>query len=229
MTVVEAAETASESLGALTIGLRDSKQILAREMTRWMIRAPTLETDIALAALAQDELGHAQVLAALHAHEFAGDDSRAERVGLYDASTHPAALPFAAPTESWPEMVALMCLWDSAIATILEALAESSFDPLCKATAKMSQDEAHHWIFARAAAADLMARDGRVPDALRAACKAMVAKVQRWFVDIADLDHLSREGLVPDVVPMARYASRIGPILEDMKLTWPTPPDSGAR
>ncbi len=221
MTTVETA-AAPVALASLILALRESKQVLAREMTMWMIRAPTLETGIALAALAQDELGHAQMLAAVHAHEFrGGDDERSKRVTLDDPLTHPAALPFAPRTESWPEMVALMCLWDSAVTTILEALAESSFAPLHNTIGKMCDEETHHWIFARGAAADLMARDGQVPKALRDSCKALIPRVQRWFEEVGDLARLRRDGLVPDTVPMARYASRIGPILEDMKLTWP--------
>lgn len=211
------------ALAPLILGLRDSKQILAREMTMWMIRAPSLETGIALAALAQVELGHAQMLAAVHANEFAGGGKRAKRVMFDDELTHPAALPFAPRTESWPEMVALMCLWDSAVASILEALSTSSFTPLHNTMGKMCEEEASHWIFARGAAADLMARDGRVPEALIEECKALIPRVQRWFETIGDLTRLRREGLVPDTVPMARYASRIGPLLEEMKLAWRAP------
>ena len=42
--------------------------------------------------MAQDELGHAQVLAALHANEFVGDDKRAARITLDDPLTHPATV-----------------------------------------------------------------------------------------------------------------------------------------
>jgi ring-1,2-phenylacetyl-CoA epoxidase subunit PaaC len=229
MTVIDATTSPPAALGHLILGLRDSKQILAREMTMGAIRAPSLETDIALAAMAQDELGHAQMLAAIHVHEFAGDGERAERVRLDDPATHPAALPFSPRTESWPEMVALLCLWDSAVATILDALAASSFTTLHNTLGKMRDEEAHHWIFARAAAADLLARDGGAPKALRDACKAMLPRVQHWLDEIGDLASLRREGLVPDAVPMARFASRLGPLLEDMKLTWPAPAGAGAR
>lgn len=220
--------SAPAALEPLILGLRDSKLILAREMTQWMIRAPTLETGIALAALAQVELGHAQMLNAVHANEFSGDTKRAKRVMFDDEITHPAALPFAPRTESWPEMVALMCLWDSAVASILEALAASSFTPLHKTIGKMCEEEADHWIFARGVAADLMARDGRVPEALTEACRTLIPRVQRWFEAIGDLTRLRRNGLVPDTVPMARYASRIGPLLEEMKLAWRAPAAAGA-
>ena len=220
--------SAPAALGPLILGLRDSKLILAGEMTHWMIRAPTLETGIALAALAQVELGHAQMLNAVHANEFSGEGKRAKRVVFGDEITHPAALPFVPRTKSWPEMVALMCLWDSALASILEALAASSYTPLHNTIGKMCEEEASHWIFARGAAADLMARDGRVPEALTEACRALIPRVQRWFETIGDLSRLRREGLVPDTVPMARYASRLGPMLEDMKLAWRAPAAAGA-
>jgi 1,2-phenylacetyl-CoA epoxidase catalytic subunit len=220
---------APKALAHLILGLRDCKQILARETTNWSVRAPSLETGIALAAQAQDELGHAQVLAALHGHEFAKGGQRTERVGFHDPVDHPAALPFAPRTQSWPDMVALLYLWDSAIGVILEALAASSLASLRNPVGKMCEEEAKHWIFARGAAADLMARDGRVPEAFREACKAMLPRVQGWFAAIGDMEQLRRDGVVPDAVPMARYASRLGPLLEDMKLTWPAPVVAGGQ
>jgi len=225
-----------QALGDLILGLRDSKQVLAREAVAWSVRAPSLETGIALAAQAQDEFGHAQVLTALHVHGFANGSSRsaaergrAERVGLGDPLAHPAALLFEPHTQSWPDMVALMCLWDGAVTVMLEALAASSFAPLRNPIGKMCEEEAKHWIFAHGAAADLMAREGQVPAALREACKALLPRVRHWFEAIGDLAPLRREGVVPDTVPMARYASRLGPLLEDMKLTWPAPDAAGAQ
>jgi len=228
MTTVDVAAP-PQALGDLILGLRDSKQVLAGETTRWAVRAPSLETGIMLAAQAQDELGHAQVLTALHAHEFADSEEGAERVGLGDPLNHPAALPFEPHTQSWPDMVALLCLWDGALTVMLEALAASSFAPLRNSIGKMCEEEAKHWFFAHGAAADLMAREGQVPEALREACKAMLPRVRHWFGAIGDLAPLRRDGVVPDAVPMARYASRLGPLLEDMKLTWPASDVAGAQ
>jgi ring-1,2-phenylacetyl-CoA epoxidase subunit PaaC len=216
------------TFGDLILGLRESKQILAREMTMWSVRAPTLETGIALAALAQDELGHAQRLAALHASKFVGERDHAERVSFNDALTHPAVRPFAPRTGSWPEMVALMCLWDSAVTTILEAAAASSYAPMRNAVARMCDHEVRHWIFAHGAASDLLARDGRVPEALREACIALWPRVQKWFGEIGDLGALFQAGLLSGTAPTERYASRIGPFLEEMKITLPEPATANA-
>jgi hypothetical protein len=85
----------------------------------------------------------------------------------------------------------------------------------------MCQEEANHWIFARAAAAELMARGSRVSETLREACKRLIPEVDRWFQDISDIDSLRRDGVIADGLPLASFASKIGPILEQLDLTWP--------
>lgn len=215
---------ASEAVGQLTLGLRDSKQVLSRVMVRWMVRAPSLETDIALAALAQEELGHAQVLAGIYNRNFAGGgtgEEASERVTLNDAVMHPAVRPFDRVYETWPEAVALLCLWDSAVTTMFDSLTASSFTPLRHVAAKMCQEEANHWVFARAAAVDLIQRGSHVSESLRIACKQLIPEVDRWFRDIADIDALRRDAVIADSLPLATFAGRLGPILEDLKLTWP--------
>ena len=228
---VEEATVASEAVSRLTLGLRDSKQVLSRVMVSWMVRAPSLETDIVLAALAQEELGHAQVLAGIYNRNFAGNgdkEENADRVTLKDPVTHPAVRPFDRPQETWPEVVALLCLWDSAVTTMVDSLRSSAFGPLRHVAEKMCQEEANHWVFARAAAADLLARGPQVSESLRAACKRLLPEVDQWFREIADIDGLRRDGVVADGLPLASYASKIGPILEDLKLAWPARPGAPA-
>ena len=50
-----------EALEALLLGLADDEFVLAERYTEWQVRAPTLESDLALANIAQDELGHARL------------------------------------------------------------------------------------------------------------------------------------------------------------------------
>ena len=45
----------------LLFRLADDELVLAERYTEWQVRAPTLESDISLANIAQDELGHARL------------------------------------------------------------------------------------------------------------------------------------------------------------------------
>ncbi|MFU8869884.1 Phenylacetic acid catabolic protein, partial [Natronococcus sp.] len=50
-----------EALETLLKRLADDEFVLAERYTEWQVRAPTLESDLALANNAQDELGHARL------------------------------------------------------------------------------------------------------------------------------------------------------------------------
>ena len=50
------------SLADLVLAVADNKQLLGLRYAEWAIRAPSLEADIAAAAMGLDELGHSRVL-----------------------------------------------------------------------------------------------------------------------------------------------------------------------
>src|SRR5262249_23898548 len=50
------------SLSTLVLSLADNKQMLGLRYAEWATRAPSLEADIAAAAMGLDDLGHARVL-----------------------------------------------------------------------------------------------------------------------------------------------------------------------
>lgn len=200
------------ALSDLILNLSQSKQVLARETTAWTLRAPSLEAGITLAKIAQDELGHAQVLAGIHAEHFSTSRKRSPRVGLKGEITHPAVRPLAGRTESWPEQVALMCFWDTAVTALLEALSHIDEQFLRTPLAKICRDEGHHWLFAKGSARELLARDGQVPATMIEASKAVVLRVRRWLEAVDE---------VPGGFPLAGYATQIGPLLEEMNIAWP--------
>ncbi len=220
MTVIDALDL-DPALGGVILNLGQSKQVLAREVSAWTLRAPWLEAGITLAKIAQDELGHGQVLAQMHADHFSSGRKRSVRVGLRDEITHPAVQPFAARTESWPDLVALMCFWDQAIAAVLETLTQPTTLPLRNSIAKMCKDEQYHWLFAHGSARELLARDGRAPEAFVQASKALTPKIRRWFDSVGDLGRFFGAGIESQTTPLARYASRVGPLLEELNVSWP--------
>jgi len=50
-----------EALEVLLRRLADDEFVLAERYTEWQVRSPTLESDLALSNIAQDELGHARL------------------------------------------------------------------------------------------------------------------------------------------------------------------------
>ncbi len=51
-----------EAVFGLIARLADNKYLLGRRYAEWCSSAPTLESSVAAAAMAQDELGHARAL-----------------------------------------------------------------------------------------------------------------------------------------------------------------------
>ncbi|MFW6449399.1 MAG: Phenylacetic acid catabolic protein, partial [Halobacteriota archaeon] len=49
------------ALETLMVRLGDDEFVLAERYTEWQVRAPSLESDLALSNIAQDELGHARL------------------------------------------------------------------------------------------------------------------------------------------------------------------------
>src|SRR5690242_6961554 len=54
--------TGREAVFGLIARLADNKYLLGRRYAEWCSSAPTLESSVAAAAMAQDELGHARAL-----------------------------------------------------------------------------------------------------------------------------------------------------------------------
>ena len=59
--VDELGDDEQEALETLLFRLADDEFVFAERYTEWQVRAPTLESDLALSNNAQDELGHARL------------------------------------------------------------------------------------------------------------------------------------------------------------------------
>jgi 1,2-phenylacetyl-CoA epoxidase catalytic subunit len=140
-------------MASLVRSLADNKAALGRRYAEWAISAPTLESAVAAAAMAQDELGHARstypVLKALGAEE-AGDDCR---LALLDAE-----LP------DWPSFIAANLLVDGVLTTFVASCVDSSVVQMSQRARKILQEEGSHRVHAEAWAKRL----SRAGDAERA-------------------------------------------------------------
>lgn len=171
-----ASETAARaSMISLVGSLADNKAALGRRYAEWAVSAPTLESAVAAAAMAQDELGHARstypVLRALGVEvaqdaRFGGD----RRLALLDSE-----LP------DWTAAVAANLLVDGVLTTFVGACADSTITPLAQRARKILQEEGSHRVHAEAWAKRLCRSGGQQRELLLTALTDTWAQAGRWM------------------------------------------------
>jgi len=132
-----------EAVETLLYRLADDEFVLAERYTEWQVRAPTLESDLALSNIAQDELGHARLYYDL-LEDFGPDESDLiwERpAGEWRHSTL-VELPFA--EGDWADAILRSYLYDVAEAIRLAALADSSYARIRDRVGKIRGEEDFH-------------------------------------------------------------------------------------
>src|SRR2546421_4597003 len=131
------------SLYSLVKSLADNKQLLGMRYAEWCIAAPTLEADIAAAAMGLDDIGHSRVLYG-SLRELETPDA-----GSDDSPSY-ANVPFLdRPWTDWSEFVAGNAVLDSAFTLMMESLANGNVDVLRTRLKKMLQEERYHTLHGR--------------------------------------------------------------------------------
>jgi 1,2-phenylacetyl-CoA epoxidase catalytic subunit len=165
---------ATAAMASLVRSLADNKAALARRYAEWGVSAPTLESAVAAAAMAQDEMGHARstypVLKALGAE--AGDEGlegRGNRLQILDDE-----LP------DWTAFVAANVLIDGVLTTFVAACVDSSVTPMAQRARKILQEEGSHRVHAEAWARRLCRAGDAQRDALVARLLETWEHAGRW-------------------------------------------------
>ena len=130
----------SATLASLVGSLADNKAALGRRYGEWAVSAPTLESAVAGAAMAQDELGHARATFPLLGQLGAQRDAEGDR--------HLALLDSELP--DWDAFVAANLLVDGMLTTFVAACRESTFEPLATRARKILQEERSHRVHGEA-------------------------------------------------------------------------------
>jgi ring-1,2-phenylacetyl-CoA epoxidase subunit PaaC len=198
----------------LILVLADSKRLLGMRYGQWLLGAPELEAGIACASMAQDEWGHARLLYAL-LREF-GDDVHALEHGREPHEYRSIDVLDAEP-RSWPELVAVNALVDTALSVQLESLSGSSYVPLRQRVQKLIEEESFHaahgaaW-FRRIATAG---EDGHAQ--MQDAVAAVLPGVLRWFGRDSGAPQTLRDAGIADATGSAlreRFVERVLPLLD---------------
>jgi ring-1,2-phenylacetyl-CoA epoxidase subunit PaaC len=166
--------TTTTAMPSLVGSLADNKAALGRRYAEWAVSAPTLESAVAAAAMAQDELGHSRstypVLKALGVEiteeeaTFGGD----RRLALLDDE-----LP------DWNAFIAANLLVDGVLTTFVAACVDSSVEPMAKRAKKILQEEGSHRVHGEAWAKRLCRGEQR--DAFVARLQETWAQTSRWI------------------------------------------------
>jgi 1,2-phenylacetyl-CoA epoxidase catalytic subunit len=134
------------AISALVLSIADNKQMLGLRYAEWATRAPSLEADIAAAAMGLDDLGHSRVL--YGCLEPLGEDPRGP-----DRETDPAslsALPyFDEPWTAWGQFVAANAILDTAFTVMIEACVNGNIEVLQHRLRKMLSEERYHFLHGR--------------------------------------------------------------------------------
>jgi phenylacetate-CoA oxygenase PaaI subunit len=168
-------DAATACMASLVGSLADNKAALGRRYAEWAVSAPTLESAVAAAAMAQDELGHARstypVLKALGAD--AGEEMSVEggphRLALLDEQ-----LP------DWTAFIAANLLVDGVLTTFVAACVESSVTQMAQRARKILQEEGSHRVHAEAWCRRLCRSGERERDALVARLRETWEQAGRW-------------------------------------------------
>ena len=134
------------SLSDLVLSIADNKQMLGLRYAEWATRAPSLEADIAAAAMGLDDLGHSRVL--YGCLEPLGHDPRGpERES--DAGSLRALLYFDQPWTEWAQFVAANAILDTAFTVMIESCVNGSVEVLRQRLRKMLMEERYHFLHGR--------------------------------------------------------------------------------
>ena len=211
---------ARDAVLSLLARLADNKQFLGRHYAEWCSGAPTLESAVAAAAMAQDELGHARALYPLlrTLAPQAGPENEPETRTLH------ANLSFLDRSfGGWEDFVAANFLIDNALSVVFEAAQASSYEPLAGRSRKVLQEERMHAQHAEAWVRRLAREGGAVRTASESSLRRAWAETLCWFGPQGDGDPLS-QARVLDATPdelRARFLAAVGPTIQAEKLQLP--------
>ena len=134
------------SISDLVLSIADNKQMLGLRYAEWATRAPSLEADIAAAAMGLDDLGHSRVL--YGCLEPLGADPRGPERESDPASLRALAY-FDEPWTEWAQFVAANAVLDTAFTLMIEACVNGSVEVLQHRLRKMLMEERYHFLHGR--------------------------------------------------------------------------------
>jgi ring-1,2-phenylacetyl-CoA epoxidase subunit PaaC len=128
---------------ALLRSMADDEFVLAERYIEWQVESPTLESDLAIANIAQDEYGHARLW-----YDLLEDFGPSEEELIWEAEPSEfrhatlVELPFA--EGDWADAVLRGYLFDVHESHLLDALADSQYPRIADRVEKIRREESYH-------------------------------------------------------------------------------------
>jgi ring-1,2-phenylacetyl-CoA epoxidase subunit PaaC len=214
--------------------LADDEFVMAERYIDWQVRGPTLEADLAIANIAQDEYGHARLW-----YDLLEDFGRSESELIWErpreAYRHTTMAELAFETGDWADCVLRGYLYDHFERLRLEALTESTYPRITDRVGKVLGEEHYHRDHAENWLERLAERPGatearrRLQDAL----DRLYPHALTMFVPTEHEERIVESGIRP--VPLADlredWLAVTTAFIEGLGLTVPAPelPESGVR
>jgi ring-1,2-phenylacetyl-CoA epoxidase subunit PaaC len=195
-------EPVKQALIAKLTALADDELILAHRNSEWTGHGPILEEDIALANIAQDELGHASIWLNLRS---ALDGSDPDRLAFFrDALEFRNSELVELPRGDWAFTMLRQYLFDVYEALWLSAAKNSTYPPLAQAVAKILREERFHLQHTQAWVERLGLGTEESHRRMQEALDMQWGYAQQLFVPLADEQLLVAEGIVPDLAEVKK-------------------------
>jgi len=209
-----------EALIRKLTALADDEVVLAQRLSEWVGHAPILEEDIAIANLAQDELGHAQLYLELR-RELDGSDPDA-LVFLRDPLEYRNAVLVELPKGDWAFTMVRQYLFDAYERLWLQEAARSAYPPLAEVAGRILKEERFHlkhtslWVERLAQGTEESHR--RAQEAL----DLLFPYARQLFRPLAEEEALVEAGVVPDLEALeGPYLEEVGGFLKAVGLKVP--------
>lgn len=214
------ADSHRQALAAYITAIADDEMILGHRASEWTGLAPVLEADIALSSIAQDEMGHARTWYELL--EPLTGETPDQMVFLRPWQAFRNAQLSELPRGDWGFTLMRHYLHDVAEQVRLDALAESSYEPIAQVARKLRVEEKYHLIHGRTWIAKL----GRATDESHRRMQAALDQAYPYalglFEPSEDEEALVADGLVPpSAVLMEWWVPEVVAFLTDAGLAVP--------
>lgn len=131
------------AVSALVRAMADDEFVLAERYTEWQVRSPTLESDLALSNVAQDEYGHARLW-----YDLLQDFGASEAELIWEADPvdfrHATLVELPFTEGDWADPILRSYLFDVYEKLHLEALEDSSYARIRDRVGKVQSEETFH-------------------------------------------------------------------------------------
>ena len=182
----ELTEREQRAVEAQLFRMADDEYVQAERYTFWQVRAPTLESDLAVANNAQDELGHARLW-----YDAIQQFGYTEESLLWESDSsdfqHSTFVELPFEEGDWADAVVRAYLYDVAEDIRLSALEESSYKIIRNRTSRIQGEEGYHVEHAQSWL-ERMANDSDASQRVQAALDKLYPYALTLFEPVGDVE-----------------------------------------